>query len=216
MVLRGALELERQHVEQHFAVGVRVDVAKVELEQLALQFLAVGQVAVVAERDAERRVDVERLRLEVGERRAGGRIAAVADARVAHQVAHVAGAEHVLAPVPGPCACGRSVPSLVTMPRGVLPAMLQEQEAVVQQLVDGRVRDDADDSAHEQLLSLSGSRGRWHAALAGVIESLRPTPAAATAQGQRGGRERRGKGGILPPIKARQGWSRPATSTNAQ
>ena len=64
MMLRGALELERQHVQQHFAVGVGVDVAEIELEQLALQLLAVGQVAVVAERHAERRIDVERLRLE--------------------------------------------------------------------------------------------------------------------------------------------------------
>ena len=83
VVLRGALELEREHVEQHFAVAVRVDVPEVELEQLALQRLAVGQVAVVPERDAERRVDVERLRLELGERVARGRVAAVADAGAA-------------------------------------------------------------------------------------------------------------------------------------
>ena len=33
--------------------------------------------------------------------------------------------------------------------RGVLPAVLQQQQPVVEQLVDRRVRDDADDSAHE-------------------------------------------------------------------
>jgi hypothetical protein len=53
MMLRGALELEREHVQQHFAVGIGVDVAKVELPQLALQRLAVGEVAVVAERQPE-------------------------------------------------------------------------------------------------------------------------------------------------------------------
>ena len=67
-VMRRALELERQHVQQHLGVGVGVDVAEVELEELALQRLAVRQVAVVRERDAERRVDVERLRLELGRR----------------------------------------------------------------------------------------------------------------------------------------------------
>ena len=36
VVLRGALELEREHVEQHLAVAVGVDVAEVELEELAL------------------------------------------------------------------------------------------------------------------------------------------------------------------------------------
>jgi len=35
-MLGGALELERQHVQQHFAVGIRVDVTKIELKQLAL------------------------------------------------------------------------------------------------------------------------------------------------------------------------------------
>ena len=69
-MMRRALELERQHVEQHLGVGIGVDVAEVELEQLALQRLAVGQVAVVRKRDAERRIDVERLRFEFGGRRA--------------------------------------------------------------------------------------------------------------------------------------------------
>ena len=72
----------------------------------------------------------------------------MADARVAHQVAHVAGAEHVL---------HESRAFVHVEDRafarddacGVLPAMLQQQQRVVQQLVDGRVRDDADDSAHE-------------------------------------------------------------------
>ena len=147
-MLRRALELEREHVEQHLAVGVGVDVAEVELEELALQLLAVGQVAVVAERHAERRVHVERLRLEVGERGAGGGIAAVADAGGAHQVAHVARAEHVL----------HEARALVHVEdralarhdaRGVLAAVLQQEQAVVQQLVDGRMRNDADDAAHE-------------------------------------------------------------------
>ena len=95
MVLRGALELERQHVQQHFAVRIRVDVPEIELEQLAFQRFAVSQVAVVAERDAERRVDVERLRLKVGERRPGCRIATMSDAGVSEQVAHVPSSEHV-------------------------------------------------------------------------------------------------------------------------
>ena len=33
-------------------------------------------------------------------------------------------------------------------PAHLLTAMLQQEEAVVEELVDGRVRDDADDSAH--------------------------------------------------------------------
>ena len=40
VMLRGALELEREHVQQHLAVAVRVDVPEVLLPQLALQLLA--------------------------------------------------------------------------------------------------------------------------------------------------------------------------------
>jgi hypothetical protein len=119
-----------------------VDVAEVELEELALQRFAVRQVAVVRERDAERRIDVERLRLELRRRAAGGRIAAVADPRlptrsrmlrVRKTSRHVAAA---LVQVEG-------LPVARDDARRVLAAVLQQQEAVVQHLVDRRVSDDA-------------------------------------------------------------------------
>jgi hypothetical protein len=147
VMLRRALELEREHVQKHLAVRIRVDVAKVELPELALERLAVGEVAVVAKRDAERRIDVERLRLEIREGRAGSRITAMPDAGRAHEVAHVARAEHVL----------HEPRSLVHVENRafarddagcVLPAVLQEQQPVVQELVDWRVRHHADDPTH--------------------------------------------------------------------
>jgi hypothetical protein len=64
-MVRGTFELQREHVEQHLRIRVGVDVAEVELEQLALQRFAVREVAVVRERDAERGIHVERLRLEL-------------------------------------------------------------------------------------------------------------------------------------------------------
>ena len=82
-VMCRALQLERKHVEQHFRIRVGIDVPEVELEELALQRFAVGQVAVVRKRDAERRVDVERLRLQIRPRRARSRIAAMADTGIA-------------------------------------------------------------------------------------------------------------------------------------
>ena len=48
-----------QHVEQHLGVGIGVDVPAVHAEHLVLQEVGVGQVAVVAEDDAEGRIDVE-------------------------------------------------------------------------------------------------------------------------------------------------------------
>ena len=148
-VMRGALELERQHVEQHLGIGIGVDVTEIELEELALQRLAVRQVAVVRERDAERRIDVERLRFELGGRASRRRIAAVADADVAEEIAHVARAEHV-ADVAARLVQVKRRAVVGDDPGGVLSAMLQEQEPVVQHLIDRRVGDDAYDSAHEQ------------------------------------------------------------------
>ena len=147
VAVRALLQLVRQHVEQHLRIRAGVDVPQVLPEQLALELLGIGEIAVVAEHDAERRVDVQRLRLGRVIRRAGGGIAAMRDADVAEQRAHVARAEHV----------AHQAAALVHVefaafggddPGGVLPAVLQHQQPVVQQLVDGRLGDDADDSTH--------------------------------------------------------------------
>ena len=143
----GGLQLVRQHVEQHFGIGIGVDVPQILQVHLALEFVGVGQVAVVRQHDAERRIDVERLRLVGVVGRTGGRIATVADSPVADQVAHVARAEHVahqarpLVHVELRAVCGGDA-------GGVLPAMLEHLQAIVEQLVNGRSRDDADNSAH--------------------------------------------------------------------
>src|SRR4030095_10777929 len=117
------------------------------LEELALQRFAVGEVSVVAQRDAERRIDVERLRFAVGERRTGRRVATVPDAGIAEQIAHVTRAEHV-------ADVARALPHVEYGAlargdaRGILTAMLQEQQPVVEQLIDGRMSNGADDTAH--------------------------------------------------------------------
>ena len=148
-VMRRALELQGQHIQQDLGIGIGVDVAEIELEELALQRLAVREIAVVRERDAERRIDVERLRLELGGRAARGRIAAVADADMAQEIAHVARAKDVadvaarLVHVKRRAVVGHDA-------GGVLAAMLQQQQPVVEHLVDRRMGDDAYDSAHER------------------------------------------------------------------
>jgi hypothetical protein len=122
-------------------------VAEIELEELALERFAVRQVAVVRERDPERRVHVERLRFELGRRAARGRIAAMPDAEVSGEVAHVARAEDV-ADVAGALVQVERRPVARDDARGILSAVLQQQQGVVEHLVDRRVRDDADDSTH--------------------------------------------------------------------
>ena len=107
----------------------------VDVEQLRGQFTGVGEVAVVDEGDAVRRIDIERLRLLlVGGVTLGG-LTHVSEAHVAGQVAHVprairlanlaAGFLHVQGVA---LCCGDS--------GGVLSAMLQQQQGVIDLLVD--------------------------------------------------------------------------------
>jgi len=122
-------------------------------EQFFLQLFLVRQVTVVRQRDAERGVHVERLRfLFAG--RAGGRIAAVADAGIALQRTHVPRAEDVTHEAVG--LVHREHAAVIGCnPRRILTAMLQQQQCVIQQLVDGGLRDDADDATHGVLLELN-------------------------------------------------------------
>ncbi len=89
-----ALQLGREHVQQHLGIGGRVEVPAVLADQHLGQLDRVGQVAVVREADAVGRVHVERLRLG-GAVAAGRGIAHVADADVALQLQHVALLEDV-------------------------------------------------------------------------------------------------------------------------
>ena len=143
---RGLLDFMREHVEQHFRIGIGVDVAAVVLEHLFLELFPVGQVAVVGQRDAERCVDVERLRFFLA-RRTGGRVTAVADARVALQRTHITGTEHVAHQAVG-LVHGEHAAVIGSDTCRVLAAVLQQQQCVIQQLVDRLMGDDADDATH--------------------------------------------------------------------
>ncbi len=71
---------------------------------------------------------------------------------VALQLAHVARAEDV-ADVTGALVRVEDRPLARDDAGGVLPAMLQQQQPVVEELVDRRMRDGAEDSAHIRLPS---------------------------------------------------------------
>ena len=119
-------------------------------KEIVLELLGVGEIAVVPEHDAERRIHVERLRFGGGPRRARSGIARMRDARVAAERAHVARAEYVahhaaaLVHVEGR-AFGRDDAGRV------LAAMLQHQEPVVQDLVHSAASDYTEYSAHRCL-----------------------------------------------------------------
>ena len=125
-----------EHVQQHFGVRVGVDVAQIMTEHVGLQLFGVGEVAVVGQYDAERRVHIERLCLGQAGGRTGGGVTHMRNAGVAHQRAHVSGAENVahhaaaLVHMKGLATGGNDT-------GGILTAMLQYLQAVIQQLVDG-------------------------------------------------------------------------------
>ena len=146
-VARGLPQLVRQHAQQHLGIALGVDVAVVGGKQFGLERRRVGQVAVVHQHQAERGADVEGLRLFLAVGTAGGRVTHLAQPGGAGQRAHVAGAEHVAHHAPG-LVHEELALLLRDDARGVLPAMLQQQQGVVNQLVDGCVADNADDAAH--------------------------------------------------------------------
>ncbi len=110
------------------------------------QLGGVGEVAVVGKTDAVGRVHVERLRLG-GAVAAGGRVAHVADTQLPLQLKHVVLLEHVahqaraLARVQLTFIGGGDA-------GGVLAAVLQHRECVVDALVDRAGTDYSDDAAH--------------------------------------------------------------------
>ena len=145
-VRRVLAELVREHVQQHFRVGVGVEVAVVLLLDEAFQLVGVDEVAVVREADAVRRVDVERLRFREA-RAAGRRVAHVAEADVARELQHVALQEDVADEA---VALANAQPAAVVRhdAGGVLAAVLEHRQRVVERLIDGLMTDDSDQSTH--------------------------------------------------------------------
>ena len=146
-VARDHFELVREHVDQHLGVALGVDVAAVDVEQLFLQRLRVGEVAVVHKHDAVGRVDVEGLRLFFAVGIARRRVAHLAQPHLPRQAAHVARAEDIAHHA------ARLVHEALGALHGddagsVLAAVLQQQQRVIDELVDRRGGDRADDAAH--------------------------------------------------------------------
>ena len=165
------LQLVSEHVEQHLGVAVGVEVAAVDVKQLFAQRVGVGQVAVVHQHQTEGSVHIEGLSLFLVECIARGRIAHLAQAHRARQRAHVAGAEHVL----DHAAClvhEELAPMRIRAGRHdaccVLTAVLQEQQRVINQLIDGRLGNHTNDAAHGSPLPKKQSSSRIKIARAGT------------------------------------------------
>ena len=108
----------------------------------------VGEVAVVAEADAVRSVDVEGLRLR-GAVAAGRRVTHVADADVTLELEHVVLLEDIAHESTALAHAQLAFARGGGDAGGILAAMLQHRERIVEALVDGAGSDDADDAAHD-------------------------------------------------------------------
>ena len=136
-----------QHVDQHFGIRIGVDVAVVCAEQLCFQGVRVGEIAVVRHHQTKRSVDVKRLGLLFAVGVASRGVAHLPQAHITWQGAHISGtkyiAHHAL------CLVHEKLLTLLChYACGVLAAVLQQQQAVVYQLINRSVTDHANNATH--------------------------------------------------------------------
>ena len=127
--LAQGLQFVGEDIEQYLGVRVGIEVAQIVLEQFLRQLLGIGQVAVVCQGDTVGGVHIERL----GQGCAGaarGRVAHVADADSAAQHLHMVLAKHVPHQALA-LALGKPTAAAGHDPRGVLAAMLQHRQRIV-------------------------------------------------------------------------------------
>jgi hypothetical protein len=115
-----------------------------------LSACGIGQVAVVHQHDAEGRIDIEGLGLLLAVGVAGRRVADLTEPAVARQGPHVARAEHVAHQALGLVHIELAF-LLRDDARRVLPAVLQQQQRVVDQLIDRSVTDNTNNSTHRSI-----------------------------------------------------------------
>ena len=121
--------------------------AVVGIEQISLERLCVGQVAVVHQHNAKRCIHVERLCLFLAEGIARRGVTHLTQAAVAGQSTHVAGAKHIFDHALG-LVHEKLAPLLGNDTYSILAAVLQQQQRVINQLIDRGATNDTDNSTH--------------------------------------------------------------------
>jgi len=133
------MQLMRQHIQQHFGIRIGIDVAQVIGRTMLLQLFVWSDCRCAqaryrtanSHRNAAPHCDHKPNRLWGS---------AHARCRVAGQCTHVAGTKHV-ATSPLPLCKWNVRPSSVAIPAASWPAMLQDLQAVIQQLIGWCTRD---------------------------------------------------------------------------
>ena len=141
------LDFGGQHIQQKLGITRRIDVSAVNREQIARELARVRQVSIVNEDDAIGRVDIEGLRLLLIFRSTRRGVAHVTDAHRAEQRTHVTRAIGLT----NLALCLKQM-KLTSIggghAGGILTAVLEQQQCVVDVLINRFLRDDSDDAAH--------------------------------------------------------------------
>ena len=140
-------------VQQEFRVGIRIDVTTNRVSQAFRQFFRIGQIAIVRDANAVGIIGVEGLRF--GTRgRTGRGVAAMTNAHVAAKLRHMMGLEDilhesvVLAQVQTTAFCRHHAGRVLT-------AVLQDGQAVKEELIDLCCRGRREDAERDRSVSLN-------------------------------------------------------------
>ena len=142
-----ATNFVRQHIEQYFGVALGVGVTVVVIGQFTAQLLGIGEIAVVHHDNTEGRIHVEGLSLLFAGCIARRGVTHLTQTHITGQSAHIAGAEHVLHHALG--LVHEELAFLLGHDAGcILPAVLQQQQGVINQLIHGCGAHHTNDSTH--------------------------------------------------------------------
>ena len=131
----GCLQLVGQHIEQHFRIGLGIDVPPIEAKHLFLELSRIGEVAVVSQRQTEGRIDVKGLRLLIVSGRPGGRITHMRNPAAPWQSPHIPSAKDI-ANLPTALVHREGLAVRGGDAGGILAAMLQQEQSVIEKLID--------------------------------------------------------------------------------
>ena len=136
MTLSGERQLISKHVQKHFGVAGRIDMTTVQFVKFLSQLFGVCQIAVVSQNNTEGCIDVKRLRFIRSRCISLSRITYLSNTAVTEQVSHIASSKNVTHK-----AHAFMHMEMTSFNRtdtgGVLTAVLQQQECIVQPLVNG-------------------------------------------------------------------------------
>ena len=149
------LQFMSEYVEQHFRVGIGIQVALVLDEEFLLELFGIGQITVVRKRNALGGIDIERLGFS-GTGAAGGRITNMGNAHGASKVEHVTGMEDISHQTAA-FAQVKLLPLAGDDARCILTTVLKHRQGFIKLLIHFLIGDDTGNATHNGFLASLGN-----------------------------------------------------------